>query len=196
MDPHLPCIPVASKILVHGTFFHGRLAIKNKIILLLPRNQEGQLSVTGERMCTKHYKPLRNPIHEKCVNVNWPRPKWPKAYWGPCTEVPSYNITNEQILISWLFLFFIPHNVIRTIWQNYVCACVTEIWLCLKKCFFFFPQHMCLAVPQWISSWVYSPDTLAYALPQKWHTPDLSFKLILKLILSKLTWKENKMANK
>ena len=58
---------------------------------------------------------------------------------------------------------------------------------------------MCGAVTQWVST-IYSPDTLAYTLPQKRHTPDLSFELILKSKMEKnnlvYIWKESKMANK
>ena len=46
-----------SLIPTSGTFFHGDLVMKNisTAIFPLPLIQEEQLSVTGERMCTKYW---------------------------------------------------------------------------------------------------------------------------------------------
>ena len=46
-----------SSIPTSGTFFHGVLVMKkiSTVILPLPLIQEEQLSVTGERMCTKYW---------------------------------------------------------------------------------------------------------------------------------------------
>ena len=46
-----------SSIPTSGTFFHGDFVIKKISIAILPLSliQEEQLSVTGERMCTKYW---------------------------------------------------------------------------------------------------------------------------------------------
>ena len=44
-----------SSIPTSGTFFHGDLKNVSVAILPLPLIQEEQLSVTGERMCTKYW---------------------------------------------------------------------------------------------------------------------------------------------
>ena len=52
------CPQVApSSILTSGTFFRGDLVMKkvSTAILRLPLIQEKQLSVTGEKMCTKYW---------------------------------------------------------------------------------------------------------------------------------------------
>ena len=48
---------VSSSIPTSGTFFRADLVMKkySTAILLLPLIQEQQLSVTGERMCTKYW---------------------------------------------------------------------------------------------------------------------------------------------
>ena len=59
-----------------------------------------------------------------------------------CVEVPSNLITNEQIQISCLVLFFIPHNVIRQI-DNIMIVLMSQKISSAEKMLLFFVFIFC-----------------------------------------------------
>ena len=109
-----------------------------------------------------------------------------KCVEGSCVEGPSNHITNEQIQISCLVLFFIPHNEIHTTWQCNYYTYVSENWLCWKMFSAAHVRHCnSMGIFMGIQPWhtcIRTAAKTAHTRPPFWTHPETEdFK-------SKITW--------